>query len=61
MLKKFIIVTFVAFAFGGTASAQNQMAPVAQTPGIKRIPLQKFDVLPGERETVTANRSLTCR
>jgi quercetin dioxygenase-like cupin family protein len=30
------------------------MAPVGQTTGITRIPLQKFDVPPGERETVTA-------
>jgi quercetin dioxygenase-like cupin family protein len=30
------------------------MTPVGQTTGITRIPLQKFDVPPGERETVTA-------
>ena len=27
--------------------------PLAQTPGIKRIPLQKFDIPVGEREAVT--------
>jgi quercetin dioxygenase-like cupin family protein len=54
MLKTSIILALAAFAVGGAAYAQNQMAPVAQTTGIKRIPLQKFDVPPGERETVTA-------
>jgi hypothetical protein len=54
MFRTTIIAALAAFAVGGAAYAQNQMAPVAQTTGIKRIPLQKFDVPPGERETVTA-------
>jgi quercetin dioxygenase-like cupin family protein len=54
VFKTTIIVALAAFAVGGAAYAQNQMAPVAQTTGIKRIALQKFDVPPGERETVTA-------
>jgi quercetin dioxygenase-like cupin family protein len=33
-------------------AAQQMAPPVAQTQGIKRIPLQKFDVPPGVRETV---------
>ena len=45
---------------GGVAFAQQmappggQMAPPAAAPGIKRSVMQKFDVPPGERETVTA-------
>jgi quercetin dioxygenase-like cupin family protein len=54
VFKTTIIVALAAFVVGGAAYAQNQMAPVAQTTGIKRIALQKFDVPPGERETVTA-------
>jgi quercetin dioxygenase-like cupin family protein len=55
MLKKSIIVAIAAFALGGVAVAQ-QMAPppAAQTPGLKRTVLQKFDVPAGDRETVTA-------
>jgi quercetin dioxygenase-like cupin family protein len=54
MLKKSVVMIVTALVIGGAAWAQGQMAPPAQTPGIKRIPLQKFDVPPGERETVTA-------
>jgi quercetin dioxygenase-like cupin family protein len=54
MFKTSIIVAVAALAIGGVAFAQNQMAPVTQTAGLKRIPLQKFDVPPGERETVQA-------
>jgi quercetin dioxygenase-like cupin family protein len=43
-----------ALAVSGAAVAQGQMAPVAQTPGLKRTLLQKFDVPAGQRETVTA-------
>src|SRR4029077_7581836 len=53
MLRKFIIVAIAALAVGGVAVAQ-QMAPPAQTAGLKRTVLQKFDVPAGERETVTA-------
>jgi quercetin dioxygenase-like cupin family protein len=55
MLKTSIIVAIAALAIGGVALAQ-QMAPPpgAQTAGLKRTVLQKFDVPPGERETVTA-------
>jgi quercetin dioxygenase-like cupin family protein len=53
MLKKSIIIAIAALAVGGVAVAQ-QMAPPAQTAGLKRTVLQKFDVPPGERETVTA-------
>jgi quercetin dioxygenase-like cupin family protein len=51
MLKKSIIVAVAALAIGGVAFAQGQMAP---TTGLKRTLLQKFDVPPGERETVVA-------
>jgi quercetin dioxygenase-like cupin family protein len=51
MLKKSIIVAVVALAVGGIAFAQGQMAPTA---GLKRTLIQKFDVPPGERETVVA-------
>jgi len=50
MLKKSIIIA-AALAIGGVAFAQGQMAPTA---GPKRTLLQKFDVPPGERETVVA-------
>ena len=55
MLKTSIIVAIAALALGGVAFAQ-QMAPPpgARTAGLKRTVLQKFDVPPGERETVTA-------
>jgi quercetin dioxygenase-like cupin family protein len=51
MLKKSIIVAVAALAIGGVAFAQGQMAPTA---GLKRTLIQKFDVPPGERETVVA-------
>jgi quercetin dioxygenase-like cupin family protein len=54
MLKKSIIVAVAALAIGGVALAQGQMAPVAQTAGLKRTVLQKFDVPAGDRETVVA-------
>jgi quercetin dioxygenase-like cupin family protein len=60
MLKKSILVAAAALALGSLALAQQmappggQMAPPAQTAGLKRTVLQKFDVPPGERETVTA-------
>jgi quercetin dioxygenase-like cupin family protein len=42
-----------ALTFGGAALAQQNLpAAVTQTKGLKRIPLQKFDVPPGERETI---------
>jgi quercetin dioxygenase-like cupin family protein len=50
MLKKSIIVA-AALALGGVAFAQ---APGTQTAGLKRTIVQKFDVPPGERETVVA-------
>jgi|HubBroStandDraft_6_1064221.scaffolds.fasta_scaffold886117_1 quercetin dioxygenase-like cupin family protein len=55
MLKKSIIIALAALAVGGVAVAQ-QMAPPpgAQTAGLKRTVLQKFDVPAGDRETVTA-------
>jgi quercetin dioxygenase-like cupin family protein len=53
MLKKSIIIAIAALAIGGVAVAQ-QMAPPAQTAGLKRTVLQKFDVPVGDRETVTA-------
>jgi quercetin dioxygenase-like cupin family protein len=54
MLKKSIIAIIAALAIGGVAYPQGQMAPVTQTPGLKRIPLQRFDVPPGSREAVQA-------
>jgi quercetin dioxygenase-like cupin family protein len=54
MLKKSIIIAVAAFAIGGVAYAQGQMAPGTQTAGLKRTIIQKFDVPPGERETVVA-------
>jgi hypothetical protein len=50
MLKKSIIIA-AALAIGGVALAQ---APGTQTAGLKRVIVQKFDVPPGERETVVA-------
>lgn len=52
MLKKFIIATLTLVAAMAPLAAQ-QMASPAQTPGLKRIPLQKFDIPAGEREDVT--------
>jgi quercetin dioxygenase-like cupin family protein len=54
MLRKSIIVAIAALAVGGAAFAQGQMAPVAQTAGLKRTVIQKFDVPAGDRETVVA-------
>ena len=54
MLKKSIIIAIAALAIGGVALAQQMAPPAAQTGGLKRTVLQKFDVPPGERETVTA-------
>ena len=51
MLKTFITIAAVALAAGGVALAQ---APGTQTAGLKRTLIQKFDVPPGERETVVA-------
>ena len=47
-------LAFAAFTVGGAAFAQNLPTFVTQTKGLKRIPLQKFDVPPGEREVVSA-------
>jgi quercetin dioxygenase-like cupin family protein len=54
MLKKSIIIAIAALAIGGVAVAQQMAPPAAQTPGLKRTVLQKFDVPAGDRETVTA-------
>ena len=54
MLKKSVIVAIAAVVVGGVALAQGQMAPVAQTVGLKRTVVQKFDVPAGARETVVA-------
>ena len=57
MLKNFktsIIVAVAALAVGSVAFAQSQVAPVAQTAGLKRTVIQKFDVPAGDRETVVA-------
>lgn len=59
MLRKSIAAAVVALgvvalAVGGVAFAQGQMAPVAQTAGLKRTVVQKFDVPAGDRETVVA-------
>jgi len=54
MLKKSLIIAAAALAIGGVAVAQNQMAPVAPTAGLKRTVIQKFDVPAGDRETVVA-------
>jgi quercetin dioxygenase-like cupin family protein len=47
-------LAIAVLAAGGAAMAENPPAAVAQTEGLKRIPLQKFDVPPGDRETVIA-------
>ena len=47
-------LAITALAAGGAALAQNLPTAVTQTQGLKRIPLQKFDVPPGEREAVVA-------
>jgi quercetin dioxygenase-like cupin family protein len=44
--------TALALAAMTAPLAAQQMAQPAQTQGLKRIPLQKFDVPPGEREAV---------
>jgi quercetin dioxygenase-like cupin family protein len=59
MPKKSIVLAIAALAVtalavGGAALAQNLPTAVTQTKGLKRIPLQKFDVPPGDRETVMA-------
>jgi quercetin dioxygenase-like cupin family protein len=54
MLKKSVIIAIAALAIGGVAVAQQMAPPPAQTPGLKRTVLQKFDVPAGDRETVTA-------
>jgi quercetin dioxygenase-like cupin family protein len=54
MREKSIIIAIAALAIGGAAFAQGQMAPVAQTAGLKRTVIQKFDVPAGDRETVVA-------
>jgi quercetin dioxygenase-like cupin family protein len=54
MLTKSIVAAVAALVIGGVAFAQSQMAPVAQTAGVKRTVLQKFDVPAGDRETVVA-------
>jgi quercetin dioxygenase-like cupin family protein len=51
MLRNSIIIAIAALAIGGVALAQ---APGTQTAGLKRMIVQKFDVPPGERETVVA-------
>jgi len=51
MLKKSILAAVAALAIGGVAFAQ---APGTQTAGLKRTVVQKFDVPPGQRETVVA-------
>jgi quercetin dioxygenase-like cupin family protein len=54
MLRKSIIIAIAALAVGGVAVAQQMPPPPAQTAGLKRTVLQKFDVPAGDRETVTA-------
>jgi quercetin dioxygenase-like cupin family protein len=59
MLKRSIVLAFAGLAIttlaaGGVALAQTLPTAVTQTQGLKRIPLQKFDVPPGEREAVVA-------
>jgi quercetin dioxygenase-like cupin family protein len=51
---KLSIAMIAALAIGSVAFAQGQMAPVAQTAGLKRTVIQKFDVPAGDRETVVA-------
>jgi quercetin dioxygenase-like cupin family protein len=57
MLRKSITLTVAALAITaivatGAAVAENLPTAVTQTKGLTRIPLQKFDVPPGERETI---------
>jgi quercetin dioxygenase-like cupin family protein len=54
MLKKLSTAIIAALVIGGAAFAQSQMAPTAQTAGVKRTVIQKFDVPAGDRETVVA-------
>jgi quercetin dioxygenase-like cupin family protein len=59
MFKRSFVLAFAglaitALAAGSAALAQNLPTAVTQTQGLKRIPLQKFDVPPGEREVVVA-------
>jgi hypothetical protein len=64
-MKKSIIVaaicTFaIGCALGGIASAQQQLPAAAnQSPTIKRIPLQKYDVPGAPLETVVAIAEIT--
>jgi quercetin dioxygenase-like cupin family protein len=52
MLRKYLVAAaLVSFAFAGAAIAQQAGSPLQPAP-IKRIPLQKFDVPEGQRETV---------
>ena len=51
MLRKSIISPLPVSRF---AAPHSPKPPGTQTPGLKRIPLQKIDVPPGEREAVTA-------
>src|ERR1700693_4958483 len=52
MLKKSFAIA--AIAVGAVAARQQMAPPAAQTAGLKRTVLQKFDVPAGDRETVTA-------
>ena len=59
MLRKWIMLAIAGLAMtalttSGGALAQNLPTAVTQTQGLKRIPLQKFDVPPGEREAIVA-------
>ena len=59
MLRRSIILAAAALGAtalvaGGSVLAQNLPTAVTQTKGLKRIPLQKFDVPPGEREVISA-------
>jgi quercetin dioxygenase-like cupin family protein len=59
MFKKSIMLAIAGLAItaltaAGGAPAQNLPTAVTQTQGLKRIPLQKFDVPPGEREAIVA-------
>ena len=53
MFRRSIILA-IALTFAAPALAQNLPTAVTQTRGLKRIPLQKFDVPPGEREVISA-------
>jgi len=51
--KWMVFAAFVAFAFGNPAASQQSFpAATNQTQGIKRIPLQRFDVPGTNYETV---------